>query len=403
TCWAMGLTQHKRAVGTIQEIVNLHLLRGQIGKTGAGLCPVRGHSNVQGDRTVGISNKMPEWFLDALDRRFNFKSPRRFGLDTVKSIEAMRDGRVKFFMAMGGNFLSATPDTELTAAALKKCRLTVQILTKLNRSAIITGEQALILPCLGRSEKDLQAGGEQFVSTENTSGVVQMSKGILEPASKDLRSEPWIAANLAKAVLGSCSTVDWDAMTADYDNIRDAIEAVIPGFENYNEKVRIPGGFYLPNKPREGEFPTQTGKALFTVHNLGFLNLKPNEFIMMTIRSHDQFNTTVYGLTDRYRGIENSRRVVFLNERDIKEFGLKAGQFVDLTSHFDDGERYARRFIVVPYPIPLRCAATYFPEANVLVPLGSTAERSNTPNSKSVIITITPSEATQSIESRNAA
>lgn len=391
TCWAMGLTQHKRAVGTIQEIVNLHLLRGQIGKTGAGLCPVRGHSNVQGDRTVGISNKAPEWFLDALDRRFDFKSPREPGFDTVKSIEAMRDGRIKVFIAMGGNFLSATPDTELTAAALKKCRLTVQILTKLNRSAIITGEQALILPCLGRSEKDVQAGGEQFVSTENTSGVVQMSKGILEPASKDLRSEPWIAANLAKAVLGNRSTVNWDAMTADYDNIRAAIEAVVPGFENYNEKVRVPGGFYLPNKPREGEFPTATGKALFTVHQLSSLRLRSNEFIMMTIRSHDQFNTTVYGLTDRYRGIENSRRVVFLNERDIEKFNLKAGQLVDLTSHFDDGERYARRFIVVPYPIPRRCAATYFPEANVLVPIGSTADRSNTPNSKSVIITISAS------------
>lgn len=391
TCWAMGLTQHKRAVGTIQEIVNLHLLRGQIGKTGAGLCPVRGHSNVQGDRTVGISNKMPEWFHERLDRQFNFKSPRQPGFDTVQSIEAMRDGRVKFFMAMGGNFLSATPDTELTAEALKKCRLTVQVLTKLNRSAIITGKQALILPCLGRSEKDLQASGEQFVSTENTSGVVQMSKGILEPASKDLRSEPWIAANLAKTVLGNRSTVDWDRMTADYDNIRDAIEAVVPGFENYNERVRIPGGFYLPNKPREGEFPTSTGKALFTVHDLHFINLQPDEFIMMTIRSHDQFNTTVYGLTDRYRGIENNRRVVFLNEEDIKEFNFKAGQFVDLTSRFDDGERHARRFIVVPYPIPRRCAATYFPEANVLVPLGSTAERSNTPNSKSVIMTISPS------------
>ena len=401
TCWAMGLTQHKRAVGTIQEIVNLHLLRGQVGKPGAGLCPVRGHSNVQGDRTVGIWEKMPEWFHDRLDRHFNFKSPRKNGFDTVQSIKAMHEGRVKVFMAMGGNFLSATPDTEFTAEALKKCRLTVQVLTKLNRSAIITGEQALILPCLGRSEKDIQASGEQFVSTESTSGVVQMSQGILEPASKDLRSEPWIAANLAKTVLGDRSKVEWDALAADYDRIREAIEAVVPGFENYNEKVRIPGGFYLPNKPRQGEFPTEIGKALFTVHELSCLRLEPGEFIMMTIRSHDQFNTTVYGLTDRYRGVENNRRVVFLNEEDIKEFGFKAGQFVDLTSHFEDGERYARNFIVVPYPIPRRCAATYFPEANVLVPLGSTAERSNTPNSKSVIITIAPGAA-QSLESANA-
>ena len=401
TCWAMGLTQHKRAVATIQEIVNLHLLRGQVGKPGAGLCPVRGHSNVQGDRTVGIWEKMPEWFHERLDRYFDFKSPRRHGFDTVQSIKAMHEGRVKVFMAMGGNFLSATPDTEFTAEALKKCRLTVQVLTKLNRSAIITGEQALILPCLGRSEKDIQASGEQFVSTESTSGVVQMSQGILEPASKDLRSEPWIAANLAKTVLGDRSKVEWDALAADYDRIREAIEAVVPGFENYNEKVRIPGGFYLPNKPRQGEFPTEIGKALFTVHELSCLRLEPGEFIMMTIRSHDQFNTTVYGLTDRYRGVENNRRVVFLNEEDIKEFGFKAGQFVDLTSHFEDGERYARNFIVVPYPIPRRCAATYFPEANVLVPLGSTAERSNTPNSKSVIITIAPGAA-QSLESANA-
>jgi molybdopterin-dependent oxidoreductase alpha subunit len=391
TCWAMGLTQHKNAVGTIQEIANLHFLRGNIGREGAGLCPVRGHSNVQGDRTVGIWERPREEFLKALDNEFNFTAPRKHGFDTVEAIKAMYVGRGKVFFALGGNFLSATPDTEYTAKALRRCKLTAQVITKLNRTALITGEQSLILPCLGRSEKDLQTSGEQFVSCENSMGVVQQSKGILEPASKHLRSESWIVAQLAKAVLKNKTTVDWDNLVADYDNIRDKIEKTIPGFDDYNKRVRQDGGFYLPNAPREGVFPTATNKANFTVHELPIHAILPDELVMMTIRTHDQFNTTIYGLDDRYRGIHNERRVILMNPEDVRERNLKSGQVVDLTSHFDDGiERKANRFIVVPYDIPRRCTATYFPETNVLVPINSTADRSNTPVSKFVRITVAP-------------
>ena len=388
TCWAMGLTQHKNAVGTIQEVVNLHLLRGNIGKPGAGLCPVRGHSNVQGDRTVGIWDKPGEEFLQSLDKEFDFTAPRENGFDVVEAIKAMHSGAAKIFVAMGGNFLSATPDTEYTARALRRCDLTAQVITKLNRSALITGKQALILPCLGRTEIDSQQSGEQFVSCENSMGVVQMSKGILKPASEHLRSEPWIAAHLARATLGEKTTVEWEKLAANYDEIRDAIEKTIPGFADYNNRVRADGGFYLPNLPRENQYPTATKKANFIIHELPVHDLEKNEFVLMTIRTHDQFNTTIYGLNDRYRGIHNERRVVFLNPKDIAELNFTAGQIVDLTSHFSDGERHAKRFIVVPYDIPPRCAATYFPEANVLVPIGAVADRSNTPVSKSIVITI---------------
>lgn len=388
TCWAMGITQHKEAVATIQEIVNLHLLRGQIGKEGAGLCPVRGHSNVQGDRTVGVWERAEDEFLDALEKEFNFDVPREHGFDAVNAIKAMYEGKGKVFFAMGGNFLSATPDTNYTAQALQNCDLTVQVITKLNRSALITGKKALILPPLGRSEIDVQANGAQFVTTENSMGVVQMSQGILKPASEHLRSEPWIVAELAKATFADGSTVDWDFLVANYDNIRDKIEKTIGGFENYNERVRKSGGFYLPNKPRIGEFSTPNKKANFTAHNLHSITLKPNEFILTSIRSHDQFNTTIYDLNDRYRGIKNERRVCFMNAEDMKEFDLKAGHVIDLTSHFEDGERFAPKFIVVPYSIPKRCLATYFPESNVLVPIGSVAKKSNTPTSKSTIVTI---------------
>jgi anaerobic selenocysteine-containing dehydrogenase len=285
---------------------------------------------------------------------------------------------------MGGNFLSATPDTKFTAEALQKTNLSVQIITKLNRSALVTGKKALILPPLGRSEIDLQNGKEQFVTTENSMGNVQMSKGVLSPASNNLRSEIWIVCELAKAVLGK----NWDDLKNDYDQIREAIERTIPGFENYNERVRKNGGFYLPNKPRLGEFPTHIGKANFTTHNLTVRQLEPDQFLLMTIRSHDQFNTTIYDLNDRYRGIKNERRVIFLNPEDMHEFGLKSGNVVDLTSHFEDGVRHANHFIAVPYAIPRKCAATYFPEANSLVPIGSVAEKSNTPTSKSIVITI---------------
>jgi molybdopterin-dependent oxidoreductase alpha subunit len=384
TCWAMGLTQHKDSVATIQEIVNLHLVLGQIGKPGAGLCPVRGHSNVQGDRTMGIWEQPKPEFLQALGEEFNFSPPTKHGFDTVESIKAMHDKRAKVFFALGGNFLSATPDTKFTAEALQKTNLSVQVITKLNRSALVTGKKALILPPLGRSEIDLQNGIEQFVTTENSMGNVQMSKGVLKPASNDLRSEVWIVCELAKAVLG----VDWRDFASDYNKIRDAIERTIVGFDDYNSRVRENGGFYLPNKPRIGEFPTHNGKANFSTNELTIRKLESDQFLMMTIRSHDQFNTTIYALDDRYRGIKNERRVIFLNPEDMREFDLKSGQVVDLISHFEGIERNANHFIVVPYPIPKRCAATYFPEANSLVPITSVAEKSNTPTSKSVVITI---------------
>ena len=392
TCWAMGLTQHKSSVATIQDVVNLHLLRGQIGKPGAGLCPVRGHSNVQGDRTMGIWEKVNEKFFTRLDREFNFSVPRRDGFNTVQSIEAMSDGRAKVFFAMGGNFASASPDTAIVFKALKRCRLTVQVVTKLNRTAISTGEQSLILPCLGRSEIDVQASGEQFVSTESTMLNVQMSKGILKPASEHLRSEPWIVAQLAKYTLGESSTVDWDGMVANYDRIRDAIGNVIDELENYNERIRQPGGFYLPNPPREGRFDTEAGRAKFTTSKLEKLDVPPGRLLLTTIRSHDQFNTTIYGLHDRYRGVNGNRRVIFMNAEDINAMNLRGGQVVDLTSHFGEVERHAERFIIVPYPIPRQCAAAYFPEANPLVALKSTADRSDTPTSKSIVISIQPRE-----------
>ncbi len=390
-CWAMGLTQHKNAVGNIQEIVNLMLLRGQIGKPGAGLCPVRGHSNVQGDRTMGIWERPTEAFLDQLGAEFNFEPPRRHGFDTVRAIEAMHAGQAKVFFALGGNFLSATPDTEFTATALRRTRLTVQVSTKLNRAHLITGEQALILPCLGRTETDIQETGPQFVSTENSMAVVQASRGFLEPASSQLLSEPAIVARLAHATLRDRTNVEWEQMAADYDRIRASIARVVPGFEDYNQRVRQPGGFQLPNAVRERKFKTSSGKAVFTVHPLPEHNLKQDQLLMMTIRSHDQFNTSIYSLNDRYRGISNGRRVVLLNRDDMGLAGLTEGQVVDLVSHFDGEERIARRFVVVPYDIPRRCAATYFPEANVLVPVRSVAEKSNTPVSKSVVISIRPS------------
>src|SRR5687767_1097380 len=389
-CWAMGLTQHRNAVANIQEIVNLMLLRGQVGQPGAGFCPVRGHSNVQGDRTMGIWERPTAVFLDRLGEEFEFEPPRNHGFDTVRAIHAMHEGNGRVFFALGGNFLSATPDTDFTAAALRRCRLTAHVSTKLNRSHLITGERALILPCLGRTEVDTQAAGPQFVTTENSMGVVQMSHGSLAPASPELLSEAQIVARLARATLENRTTVDWETLSSDYDNIRDRIERVVPGFENYNARVREPGGFYLPNAARERVFNTANGKAVFTIHALPNHNLAPDQYLMMTIRSHDQFNTSVYSENDRYRGISNNRRVLFLNRDDIAAAGLREQQVVDLVSHFEGEERIARRFTIVPYDIPPRCAAAYFPEANVLVPVRNVAEKSNTPVSKSVVISIRP-------------
>lgn len=387
-CWAMGLTQHKHAVDTIKEVVNLLLMKGSIGKPGAGPCPVRGHSNVQGDRTMGIYEKPAETFLDRLRQVYGFEPSRHHGYDTVEAIHAMHRGRAGVFIAMGGNFLSATPDTGYTAEALRRCKLTAHVSTKLNRSHLVHGAEALILPCLGRSDRDIIRGEIQFVTCENSMGVVQMSRGTLKPVSGLLLSEPVIVCRLAKATLGKRSKINWDSYEQHYDAIRDDIERVIPGFEQYNTRVRRPGGFYLPNAVREGQFDTFSGKAHFHAGHLTAPQLEDGELMMMSIRSHDQFNTTIYGLNDRYRGILNERRVILMNPEDIARAGLRAGDVIDLFSNRDGTERTARTFIVIDYPIPERCAATYFPEANVLVPISSTALKSNTPTSKMVIIKV---------------
>ncbi|MFT5682539.1 MAG: molybdopterin-dependent oxidoreductase alpha subunit [Myxococcota bacterium] len=390
-CWAMGLTQHKNAVGNIQEVVNLLLLRGNFGKPGAGACPVRGHSNVQGDRTMGIFERPKAAFLDKLAERFSFSPPRDHGFDVVEAIHAMDDGRASVFFAMGGNFVAATPDTHFTEAALRKCRLTVQVSTKLNRSHLVHGETALILPCLGRTEADIQGGRPQFVTCENSMSIVSRSQGKAIPASRMLRSEPAIVAGMAAAVLGEREGLDWKGWIADYDRIRTLIQDVIPGFDDYNRRVRGDSGFLLPGGPRQRKWNTESGRAAFTVHDIPRIPLAEGQYLMATVRSHDQYNTTIYGLNDRYRGIYGERRVVMMCPEDIASAGLVEGQRVDLTSHFEDGERYAPRFVVVRQSLPRRCVVTYFPEANPLVPARSVAIGSNTPASKSVVISMKPS------------
>jgi molybdopterin-dependent oxidoreductase alpha subunit len=387
-CWAMGLTQHRNAVDTIKEIVNLLLLKGSIGKPGAGTCPVRGHSNVQGDRTMGINERPTKMFLKSIEDHFHFTPPQQEGYDVVKSIKAMHEGKAKVFFALGGNFLSATPDTTYTAEALRRCQLTVHVSTKLNRSHLVHGEEALILPCLSRSDKDVINGVEQFVSCENSMSVVQSSKGVLKPVSSQLLSEPVIVCKLAKATLGNRSKINWDKYAQHYDAIREDIERTIRGFENYNERVRTPGGFYLPNCNREGNFDTPSAKAHFNITTFTELPMNEDELMMMTIRSHDQFNTTIYGLNDRYRGIFNERRVILMNQSDMNSRDIKDGDVVDLFNNHDGIERAAHKFIVVAYPIPQGCTATYFPEANVLVPITSVAFKSNTPTSKQVIVKV---------------
>ncbi|MBI3217636.1 MAG: FdhF/YdeP family oxidoreductase [Mycobacterium sp.] len=395
-CWAMGLTQHRHAVATIGEATNLLLMRGMIGKPGAGVCPVRGHSNVQGDRTMGIWEKMPEQFHAALDNRFGINTPRKHGYDTVDAIRAMRDGRASVFIGMGGNFVSATPDTEVTEAALRNCALTVQISTKLNRSHVVHGKTALILPTLGRTDRDFQAGGKQLVSVEDSMSMVHLSRGSLHPPSPELRSEVAIVCQLARAVLGPDHPVPWETFNADYDTIRDAIADVVPGCADYNSKVRQPDGFGLPHPPRDSrEFPTHTGKANFSVEPLEWVPVPEGRLVLQTLRSHDQYNTTIYGLDDRYRGVKGGRRVVFVNPADIAALGLPADARVDLISEFptaDGGveERRAKDFLVVPYSTPVGNAAAYYPETNPLVPLDHTAAKSNTPVSKAVVIRLEP-------------
>lgn len=392
-CWAMGLTQHENGVNNIREIVNLLLLRGAVGKSGAGTCPVRGHSNVQGDRTMGIWEAPPKAFLDKLDDHHKITSPRKHGLPVVPAIHAMHEEKAKVFIAMGGNFLAASPDTNYTAEALTKCKLTVHVSTKLNRSHLIHGKTALILPCLGRTDIDKQKTGEQFVSCENSMGVVQSSKGILTPPSPNLKSEVAIVTGFAKATLPE-NQIDWTKYENNYDEIRDAIEAVIPGFENYNKRIRQGAGFYLPNGVKERSFNTASGKAHFTVNPIPKNQKSDDEFFMMTIRSHDQFNTTIYGMDDRYRGIKNERRVVFMNQKDIDKSGLKSQSVVNLINNCESKHREVKNFIVVPYEIPEGNVATYFPETNPLVPITSFAKGSMTPASKMVRVRIEKTQNT---------
>ncbi|MEV0945009.1 FdhF/YdeP family oxidoreductase [Rhodococcus sp. NPDC049939] len=391
-CWAMGLTQHTHAVATIQDAANLLLLQGMIGKPGAGLCPVRGHSNVQGDRTMGIWEKMPESFLAALDKEFGIISPRGDGLDSVGSIRAMRDGKVSVFVGMGGNFVAATPDTEVTESAIRQCGLTVQVSTKLNRSHLVTGETALILPSLGRTDRDIQASGKQKVSVEDSMSVVHLSRGNLQPASEHLRSEVAIVCGIATALFGTDHSVPWQEFAADYDRIRDSIARVIPGFEDFNRRVRQPDGFALPHPPRdERRFSTSTGKANFTVNELSWLPAPEGRLILQTMRSHDQYNTTIYGLDDRYRGVKGGRRVLFIHPDDIAAFGGAAGDRVDLVSEWTDSEgkvqeRRADDFRLVPFQTPVGNVAAYYPETNSLIPLDHVARKSNTPVSKAITI-----------------
>jgi molybdopterin-dependent oxidoreductase alpha subunit len=393
--WAMGLTQHKKAVPTIKEIINLLLLRGNIGKPGAGPCPIRGHSNVQGDRTMGIWEKMPPRFLDALQEEFGFDPPRNPGLDAVESIRGMRDGRIKVLVALGGNLVHAISDTGVAEAAVRGTRLSVQISTKLNRSHVVVGEQALILPTLGRTEVDRQRGVEQFVTVEDTVCAVHRSAGPLEPIAPDVLSEVAIVARLAQAVLGHKVPVDWVGLRLDYNLIRDHISHVVPGFEDFNTRIREKDGFVLPHGPRDSRtFPTSTGKAMFTVNELETIQIPAGRLLLQTLRSHDQFNTTTYTMNDRYRGIKKGRMVLLVSPLDLAELGYKDGGYVDVHSEADDGvDRVLPQLRLVSYPTAKGCAAAYYPEANVLVPLNSTAEASNTPASKSVIIRLEPAAA----------
>ncbi|ENM5922766.1 molybdopterin oxidoreductase subunit alpha [Vibrio mimicus] len=401
-CWAMGLTQHRHSVFTIQEVVNLQLLRGNVGKPGAGLSPVRGHSNVQGDRTMGINEKPPQFLLDALEKRFQFKVPRTHGHNAVLAIKAMEEKRAKVFVGLGGNFAQATPDTPRTHAAMRNCQLTVHIATKLNRSHLVTGRDALILPCLGRTEIDMQANGPQGVTVEDTFSMVHLSYGQLKARSPHLRSEAAILAGIAKATLGNFP-IDWDWAIADYRHIRDLIADTIPGFQNFNQRVQNPGGFYLGNSAARREWNTASGKAQFSATTLPEQLVNENvtqrgdkpDLILQTLRSHDQYNTTLYGLDDRYRGVFGRRDVVFANEEDIRRLGFEPGDRVNLVTLWDDGlERRVNGFELIAYDVPAGQAAAYYPETNPLVPLDSYGERTFTPTSKFVAIKLEKAKPT---------
>ncbi len=390
-CWAMGLTQHRHGVPTIREIVNLLLLRGSIGRPGAGVCPVRGHSNVQGDRTMGIWERVPQAFLDGLEKEFGFTPPAEHGYDSVRGVRAMRDGKVKVFVGVAGNFVRAMSDSAVTEEALRACRLTVQVSTKLNRSHTVIGETALILPTLGRSDRDVQETGEQFVTVEDSMSEVHSSRGRLAPASPHLLSEIAIICRLARRTLGAGGSIPWEDFARDYGLIRDRIARVVPDFEDFNERVARPGGFRLPSPVNRGVYRTPSGRAVFSRNEFAMLQAPAGHLVLQSIRSHDQWNTVPYSMNDRYRGIHDARRVVFVNPADLEDLGLEDEAQVDIVSVADDGsERRAEQFRVVGYPTARGCAAAYYPEANVLVPLDSVAEASNTPTYKGIIVRLEP-------------
>lgn len=385
-CWAMGITQHKHAVPTIREIVNFLMLRGNLGD-GAGVCPVRGHSNVQGDRTMGIFERMPRSFLADLGTEFGFTPPYDHGLDSVKAVRAMRDGDAEFFLGAAGNFVRAMSDSDVTEAALRNCSMTVQISTKLNRSHTVTGETALILPTLGRSDRDVQATGEQYITVEDSMSEVHRSRGILEPASPHLLSEVAILSRIAQRTVGDKADIPWADFEDDYDLIRDRIARVVPDFEDFNTRIAKPGGFRLPNPVNEYRYPTPTGKAQFTVNEPVDVAAPTGHLMLQSLRSHDQWNTVPYALDDRYRGIHNARRIIMVNPDDLADLGVPDRSVVDIVSVWHDGtERRAEGFTVVAYPAARGSAASYYPETNVLVPLDSVADVSNTPTSKGIIV-----------------
>jgi len=390
--WCTGVTQQRNGVDNVSMIVNLLLVGGHIGRPGAGTVCVRGHSNVQGDRTMGVWERPPKPFLDALGKEFNFEPPRKWGYDTVETLHAMFDGDVKVFLAISGNFLSNVPDTVYSAHAMQRCKLTAHVSTKLNRSHLITGERALILPCLGRTEEDIQNTGKQFLTIEDSMGIINPSEGFFPPASPELMSDVAIIANLANATLGPRTTTNWLGFAADYNLIRDAISRVTPGFENFNARLAKEKFFYLPNPAKQRIFKTDSGKAKLTVCPIPKHDLKLDEFLLTTIRSHDQFNSTIYGMNDRYRGVFGGRRVLFLNPLDMEARNLQAGQIVDICSHFEGELRKAPGFAIVPYAIARRSAAAYYPETNVLIPIRSVAVKSNQPASKRIRITVTPTD-----------
>jgi molybdopterin-dependent oxidoreductase alpha subunit len=396
--WCLGLTQQRNGVDNVSMIVNLLLVGGHMGRPGAGTVCVRGHSNVQGDRTMGIWERPPKPFLEAMGKEFGFDPPQKWGYDTVETLHAMFQGDIKVFFAISGNFLSNVPDTVYSAHAMQRCKLTVHVSTKLNRSHLITGERAMILPCLGRSEEDIQASGKQFVTVEDAMGIINPSQGFLQPASPELMSDVAILANLAHATLGSRTTTNWLGFAADYRLIRDAISRVIPGFENFNARMATEKFFYLPNAAKLRIFKTSSGKAKLTVCPIPKHDLKPEELLLTTIRSHDQFNSTIYGLNDRYRGVFDGRRVLFLNPQDMEARNLRTGQIVDIYSHFEGEVRKAPRFAIVPYAIARRSAAAYYPETNVLVPIRSVAAKSNQPVFKCIRITLTPAQPVEVLD-----